>query len=91
MATSISTLISTCPSSISTSSGVADGITWLATCATFAETQDVAQLPNKSMIKSYAYAYWESIKSDTTDYADVNNKVLHIKYLLSADNTVLST
>lgn len=91
MAVTISQLISTCPANVADATGVTTALTWLATCATFAETQEVSQMPNKSMVKSYGYAYWEALQFKTTEYDDVNNKVQHIKYLLSADNTILSS
>ena len=39
-------------------------------------------------IKSRAYTYFDLIKLSTTDYIDVNNKLMHIKDMLSAINTL---
>lgn len=86
--TNLATLISTCPATISDASGIASAITWLAACGTFADASEIAVVPNKSMVKSYAYAYWESIKSDSTDYASANSYCQHVKALLQGDVTV---
>ena len=85
--TNLATLISTCPT-VADASGIASAITWLATCGTFADASEVAVVPNKSMVKSYAYAYWENIKSDSTDYASANSYCQHIKALLEGDVSV---
>lgn len=86
--TNLATLISSCPT-VADASGIASAITWLASCGTFADMSEVAQVPNKSMVKSYSYAYWENIKSNSTDYAEANNYCQHIKALLQGDVTVL--
>ena len=87
--TNLATLISTCPATITDASGIANAITWLATCGTFADMSDTAAVPNKSMVKSYSYAYWENINSNSTDYASANSYCQHIKALLQGDVTVL--
>lgn len=88
--TNLATLISSCPVSITDATGISNAITWLATCATFADASEVAVVPNKSMVKSYAYAYWENVKSDSTDYASADSYCQHIKALLVADVAVTS-
>lgn len=88
--TNLATLISSCPVSITDASGISNAITWLATCATFADASEVAVVPNKSMLKSYAYAYWENVRSDSTNYVLADSYCQHIKALLAADVAVTS-
>ena len=83
--TSLATLVSTCPASIASASDIANALQWLADCATFADASEVATVPNKSMVKSYAYAYWENVRTDSTDYATAISYCTHIKVLLQAD------
>lgn len=83
-------LVATCPANIQDAAGITSAIEWLAVCGTFAEASEVKDVPNKSMIKSYAYAYWEDVQLLSTDYAGANNKVQHIKHLINADIAVNS-
>lgn len=83
--TSLATLVSTCPATITDATGIANALQWLADCATFADASEVATVPNKSMVKSYAYAYWENIRTDSTDYPTAISYCQHIKVLLQAD------
>lgn len=83
--TSLATLVSTCPATITDATGIASALQWLADAATFADASEVAAVPNKSMVKSYAYAYWENIRTDSTDYPTAISYCQHIKVLLQAD------
>ena len=82
--TSLATLVSTCPATIADATGIANALQWLADCATFADASELAVVPNKSMIKSYGYAYWENVRTDSTDYATATSYCQHIKVLLQA-------
>lgn len=79
----IQSLITACPV-VADATGVSSAIYWLATVGTYADKVDVSVMPNKNMTKSYAFAYWEDVKQDSTDYANINNKCYHIKGLLQA-------
>ena len=84
MAVTLASLISTCPAPVSTSTGVQDGVTWLALSAAFANDNMTTQLHDYQPIKSRAYTYFDLIKLSSTDYVDINNKLYHVKDMLSA-------
>ena len=84
----VPTLISTCPAPVSDATGVQNGVTWLALTAAFANDQMTTAKHDFQPIKSRSYTYFDLIKLSTTDYADVNNKLYHVKDMLSAINSL---
>lgn len=88
MTTTISSLISTCPAPVSAASGVSDAVAWLALCAAFADDNMTINKHDLQPIKSRSYTYFDLIKLSTEDYVDVNNKLYHVKDMLTAVNTL---
>lgn len=88
MAVTVASLISTCPAPVSNATGVQNGVTWLALTAAFANDQMTTAKHDFQPIKSRSYTYFDLIKLSTTDYTDVNNKLYHVKDMLSAINSL---
>ena len=88
MAVTVSSLISTCPAPVADATGVQNGVTWLALTAAFANDSMTTTQHDFQPIKSRAYTYFDLIRLSTTDYVDVNNKLMHIKDMLSAINSL---
>lgn len=88
MAVTVTTLISTCPAPVADATGVSNGLVWLALSAAFANDQMTTAQHDFQPIKSRAYTYFDLIKLSSTDYVDINNKLMHIKDMLSAINTL---
>lgn len=88
MAVTVSSLISTCPAPVSDATGVQNGVTWLALTAAFANDNMTTTQHDFQPIKSRAYTYFDLIKLSSTDFVDINNKLLHIKDMLSAINSL---
>ena len=88
MAVTVSSLISTCPAPVSDATGVSNGLVWLALSAAYANDQMTTASHDFQPIKSRAYIYFDLIKLSSNDYVDVNNKLMHIKDMLSAINTL---
>ena len=84
MAVTISSLISTCPAPVADATGVSNGLVWLALTAAYANDNMTTTKHDFQPIKSRAYTYFDLIKLSSTDYADVNNKLYHVKDMLSA-------
>lgn len=88
MAVTVTTLISTCPAPVTDATGVSNGLVWLALSAAFANDQMTTAKHDFQPIKSRAYTYFDLIKLSTNDYVDVNNKLMHVKDMLSAINSL---
>ena len=89
MAVTVATLISTCPAPVSDATGVTNGLVWLATAEAFCQTQTNTQVPNRHTIINAAENYFfETPDAAMSDYSDFNDKMLHIKHLLSGDNAL---
>ena len=88
MAVTISSLISTCPAPISDATGVSNAIGWLALANDFALAQDNKNLYNRHSIINYSLIYMNNINIGDTNYADINDKLMHIKYFLTAQQTM---
>ena len=93
MAVTVASLISTCPAPVSDANGIASAKTWLATCNVFALESKRNELCNKDAIANNSEIYLLAITyAATTPTADelynVNDKLYHIKDLLSGWNTV---
>lgn len=88
MAVTVTSLISTCPAPVADAVGVSSGLVWLALSAAFANDQMTTAQHDFQPIKSRAYTYFDLIKLSTNDYTDVNNKLMHIRDMLSAINSL---
>lgn len=88
MAVTVTSLISTCPAPVANATGVQNGVTWLALAAAFANDNMTISQHDFQPIKSRAYTYFDLIKLSTNDYVDVNNKLMHVKDMLSAINSL---
>lgn len=88
MAVTVTTLISTCPAPVADATGVSNGLVWLALSAAYANDQMTTAQHDFQPIKSRAYTYFDLIKLSSTDYVDINNKLMHIKDMLSAINSL---
>ena len=88
MAVTISSLISTCPAPVADATGVSNGLVWLALTAAYANDNMTTTKHDFQPIKSRAYTYFDLIKLSSTDYVDINNKLVHIKDMLSAINSL---
>ena len=84
MAVTIASLVTTCPAPVSNATGVADGLVWLALSAAYANDNMTLNHHDLQPIKSRAYTYFDLIKLSSTDYVDINNKLMHIKDMLIA-------
>lgn len=84
----ISTLISNCPAPVSNATGVENAVAWLALTAAFANDNMTISQHDFQPVKSRSYTYFDLIRLSTTDYADVNNKLYHIKDMLTAINSL---
>lgn len=93
MAVTVASLISTCPAPVSDASGITNAKTWLATCNVFALESTRQALCNKDAIANNSEIYLLDIPyANTTPTAeqlyDVNDKLYHIKDMLSGWNAV---
>jgi len=88
MAVTVTTLISTCPAPVADATGVSNGLVWLALTAAYANDNMTTSQHDFQPIKSRAYTYFDLIKLSSTDYGDINNKLMHIKDMLSAINSL---
>lgn len=88
MAVTVNSLISTCPAPVADTTGVANGLTWLALCAAWANDNMTTYAHDTQPIKTRCYTYFDLIKLSTTDYQDVNNKLMHVKDMLTALQTL---
>ena len=88
MAVTVTTLISTCPAPVADATGVSNGLVWLALTAAYANDNMTTTQHDFQPIKSRAYTYFDLIKLSSTDYVDINNKLMHIKDMLSAINSL---
>lgn len=88
MAVTVTTLISTCPAPVADATGVSNGLIWLALSAAYANDQMTTAKHDFQPIKSRAYTYFDLIKLSSIDYVDINNKLMHIKDMLLAINSL---
>lgn len=88
MAVTVSTLVSSCPAPVSDAAGVTNALTWLALVHDFALSTDNRTLQNRHTVINYSIIYFNQIKIADTDYALINNELMHIKLLLTAQQTL---
>ena len=88
MATTVASLIASCPAPVSDSTGVSNAMGWLALCGAYASDNMTLNNHDMQPIKSRSYTYFDLIRYNTTDYPDVNNKLYHIEQMLNAVNTL---
>lgn len=86
----IATIISGCPAPVSTSSGVEDAIEWLALAAAFADENIGKDTHNYLPVKTDAYIYFNDIQITDIGYPVINNKLLHVKDMLIAIQSLSS-
>ena len=85
----IATLISTCPAPVSDATGITTGLTWLATCEAFCLSQDNNKVPNRHTIINQSEIYFLETPTGAMDnYSEFNDKLMHIKLLLSGVNAL---
>ena len=81
----LATLISSCPAPVSTAENVSSALAWLATAAAYANDHiGFNEAHDYQPIKTRSYIYFDQIKLSSTDYVDINNKLMHIKDMLLA-------
>lgn len=88
MAVTVSSLVSTCPAPVSDAAGVTNGLTWLALVHDFALSVDNRTLENRHTVINYSIIYFNAIKVKDTDFDLINNDLMHIKLLLTAQQTL---
>ena len=84
MAYSIAQIISSCPAPVSDASGVSSALAWLAITHAFALESAPTDLSNRDTIINMSNRYFNDIELLSTDYPDINNKLMHIKDLYLA-------
>jgi len=87
----VASLISTCPAPVSTANGVENAVAWLALSAAWAKDVMSTYAHDTQPIKTRAYTYFDLIRLSTTDYADVNDKLYHVKDMLTALQSLSTT
>lgn len=88
MAVTIQQLINTCPAPVADAAGVTSAITWCALSEAFAMEQKLEDMPNKHLIINTAEATFINTEIQTTDYAPINDGLMHVKTALQAIQTL---
>ena len=86
----IATLISQCPAPVANATGVSNALAWLALTAAYADENIGKDTHNYLPVKTDAYIYFNKIDSASTDYADINDDLYHVKDMLVAIQTLSS-
>ena len=84
----IATIISTCPAPVSDAAGVTTALEWMAVCEAFALEADTKDLAARHTIINLSEIYFSNIQLATTDYATLNNYLMHLKTLYEAQVTI---
>lgn len=80
----VAELISSCPAPVSDATGVTNGIYWFELVSAWCIVKTEADVPNKTGMKNKCDAFSMDTKINTTDYANLNNNLMHIKGMLQA-------
>ena len=86
----ITQLINTCPAPVSTAEGVTNSLTWFDLVYVVCNEETDTNIPTRFRVGNDSAKYADETRLLTTEYEELNNKLMHIKCQLNAINNYLN-
>lgn len=80
----ITQLINTCPAPVSTAEEVTNSLTWFDLVYVFCNEETDTTIPTRFRVGNDSAKYADETRLMTTEYNELNNKLMHIKCQLNA-------